>query len=218
MRRKLCALLALAAVAAAASPLAAQARRNALTLSVGYISMTDPWVIEGTDKFDQGGGILVGIQGEYGLSKQFAVSGFASSTLGLTQKMKFDIQSIGVVYELGSSTTQVGASLIFRPLGTLPNGGPRSFFLEVGGGMNFGAASFIDDLTDPNDDLDVNDNWPFALLGAGLAFPMGPRTTAVVYARYNLALAEYSRPWFEGEDIGQKVNSIIVGAGIRTGF
>jgi hypothetical protein len=231
MHKSLRILAGLTIAVAAASPLAAQVRKNAFTPLIGYILPMSE-VIDGDFlKGEQTGGVMVGITAEFGLSKNFSLSAYAGSTIGLTQSFELtDKQDVfgggaGEVYTFGAATTQLGATLVFRPMGVLPNGGPKAFYLEAGAAMNLLAVSDVQ-ARGSGDQLAFGGSYPMAIFGAGYGIPMGPRTTAVIFARYNLALSEYDSDWLqdwnsqppENSDPGLKSSSLLFGVGIRTGF
>jgi hypothetical protein len=91
--------------------------------------------------------------------------------------------------------------------------------------MNFLSVSDVS-ARGSGDQLAFSGSYPMAVVGAGFSIPMGPRTTALIFARYNLALSEYDSDWLqdwnsqppENSDPGQKSNSLLFGVGIRTGF
>jgi len=227
MRRKLVGLTAgvLTLGAAMASTAAAQVRRNAFTPFVSYALPLGNLASGANLDMKATGGVMVGITAEVGLSKVLALSAFAGSTIGLTQKFKVTDKQASDEVTFGAATTQVGATLVFRPLGTLPNGGPRSFFLEAGGALNLLSVSDIT-ARSSSTRLALGDNYPVLTFGAGLSFPMGPRATGLIFARYNLAMTEYNSTWLKdwnaappiNSDPGKKVSVLMIGMGIRTGF
>jgi hypothetical protein len=225
MNRAMRATVVLLLGAALASPAAAQVRRNAFTPFVSYALPLGNLASGPNLDMKATGGVMVGITGELGISKVFAISAFAGSTVGLTQSFKVNDKLGGDEITFGAATTQVGATLVFRPLGTLPNGGPRSFFLEAGGGLNILSVADITARSGGNS-LRLSDNYPVITFGGGLSFPIGPRATGLIFARYNLAMTEYNSAWLKDwnavppidSDPGKKVSVLLVGVGIRTGF
>lgn len=218
----------------AAAPGSAQSRGWAVTPHIGYTLPMNNLVefadasIPGYLQVEPTGGIMVGLTGELGLNKQFAISGFVSSTVGLTQNAtwhysfgptaadKFDI-------DRPIATLQAGATFVVRPLGRLPNGAPKVFFLEAGMGLNQFQVPDITARQDTSEVLSWNSMVPGVLFGGGLTFRIGPRSTMVVFARYHMALGEYSSAGLDDwnsnppPDPGQKVNVLFIGAGLRTG-
>jgi len=227
MQRKWVTLIAgvLALGAATASTASAQVRRNAFTPFVSYALPLGNLASGSNLDMKATGGVMVGITAELGLSKVFALSAFAGSTIGLTQKFKVNDKLAADEFTFGAATTQLGATLVFRPLGTLPNGGPRSFYIEAGGGLNVLSVADITARSNTSR-LALGDNYPVVTVGAGVSFPMGPRATGLIFARYNLAMTEYNSTWLKdwnaappvNSDPGKKVSVLLVGIGIRTGF
>jgi len=227
-------VLAVAALAAgSAARASAQSQGWAITPYIGYsqplnnlVEYADPATPQYL-QVESSGGAMVGVTGELGLSKQFALGGFVSSTVGLTQKGtwhyrlgapdNFDI-------EYGMATTQFGATFIVRPLGRLPNGAPKVFYLEAGGGLNmFRVSQVVDRSGSTTNPLSWDANSPIVVLGGGFTFRVGPRSTLVLFARYNMGMNEYKSDGLTDwnsvppADPGQKVNVLFVGAGLRTG-
>jgi hypothetical protein len=227
-------VLAVAAMAAgSASGAAAQSQGWALTPFVGYIQPLNN-LVEYADasvpqylQVESSGGVMVGVNGELGLSKQFALSGFVSSTVGLTQKGTWHYR-LGAPnnfdYQYGMATTQFGATFVVRPLGRLPNGAPKVFYLEAGGGMNLLQVSDVVDRSgSTSNPLSWDASSPIVILGGGFTFRIGPRSTLVLFARYNMGMNEYTSDGLDDwnsvppPDPGQKVNLLLIGAGLRTG-
>lgn len=236
MRMKPAGLLVAALVLGTAGRAAAQSQGWAITPFAGMVvplgnlvEYADPAGPEFL-QLEPTGGIMVGVTGELSLNKQFAISGFVSSTVGLTQSatqhFRCTAASCGSTitqdWEYGLATTQIGATFVIRPLGRLPNGAPKVFFLEAGAGLNMTQFSDVQDRSgDPAPSW--NGSTPMVILGGGLTFRIGPRSTAVVFARYNMAMSEYTSDGLTDwnsvppEDPGQKVNVLFVGVGLRTG-
>lgn len=175
------------------------------------------------------GGAVVGLIGELGLSKQLAVSGFASSTLGLTSTVALEDPTDPTnALELANAWTQLGATAIVRPLGRLPNGAPKIFWLEAGAAITRFSLAEVRDRSG-GEAPSWTGNFPSVVFGGGFTLRLTPRMTAVVFGRYSLALSEYSSdglddwnaPCSPGDatciDAGQKVNLLQVGVGFRSG-
>ena len=217
-----------AMVAGSVTGASAQSQGWAITPYVGY-SLPSGNLVEPNNAsccltVDPSGGVIVGVNGELGLSKQFAVNAFISSTVGLSQGATWDYSLIGSgVYDFGMATNEFGATFIVRPLGRLPNGAPKVFFLEAGAALTQLRFSEIQDRTSNNPSPTWNSNGTSAIFGGGLTFRIGPRSTLVIFGRYSLALKEYTSDgltdWnsIPPPDIAQKVNLITIGAGLRTG-
>lgn len=236
MRRTAAILLAVLAMSAGSA--GAQSQGWAITPFAGFIAPLGN-MVEYADpagpeflQVEPTGGVMVGVVGELGLSKLLAVSGFLSSTVGLTQKatqhFRCTAASCGTAvvsdFQYGMATTQLGATLVIRPMGRLPNGAPKVFYLEAGGGLNMVQFSDVQDRSGGSEPAPSwNGSWPMLILGGGLTFRIGPRSTAVVFARYNLGMSEYSSDGLDDwnsvppPDPGQKVNVLLVGVGLRTG-
>ena len=169
-------------------------------------------------------GILVGANAELSMSKHFGINAFAASTVGLTQKANFDFSSSGGSnLELGMATTQLGGTLVIRPMGRNPNGSPKVFYLEAGAAYTRLSFSDVTDRSSTSTSPSWNSSGGMAIFGGGLTFRVGPRATLVVFGRYNMALSEYSSAGLDNwnsvppPDTPKKVNSIFVGVGLRTG-
>ena len=236
MRMKPAGLLVAALAVGMAGRAAAQSQGWAITPFAGFVmplgnlvEYADPGAPEFL-QLEPTGGIMVGVNGELSLNKQFAVSGFISSTVGLTQKATQHFRCSAATcgstivedFQYGLATTQLGATFVVRPLGRLPNGAPKLFFLEAGAGLNMTQFS---DVADRNGEPapSWNGATPMIILGGGTTFRIGPRSTVVAFARYNMAMSEYTSDGLDDwnsvppEDPGQKVNVLLVGVGLRTG-
>jgi hypothetical protein len=226
-------VLAAALLMGAAGNLSAQSG-VALTPYIGYLIPSGNLV----NQFNPGsccmtlktkGGIMVGGIGELSLAKQFALSIFAASTVGLSQKADFNQSSGGGSdLTLGMATTQFGGTLIIRPMGRNPNGSPKLFFLEAGAAYQQLSFSDIQDRTSSTASPSWNHSSMVGVFGGGLTFRVGPRATMVLFARYHLPFSEYSSPGLTDwnsvpcggspcPDTPKKVPSILIGAGLRTG-
>lgn len=237
MRMKPAGLLVAALVLGTAGRAAAQSQGWAVTPYLGY-TMPLTNLVEYNDasvpqwlQVEPSGGIMAGVTGELGLNKQFAISGFLSSTLALSQGASWHYSwgstaadKYDVDYRI--ATTQLGATLVIRPLGRLPNGAPKVFFLEVGAGYTMFSVSDITSRQDSTEFPSWNSSSPNAVFGGGLTFRIGPRSTAVFFARYSMALSEYASDGLDDwnglgtsaqVDPGQKANILFVGVGLRTG-
>jgi hypothetical protein len=233
MHRRWTGLLTIVLAAGIAGNLAAQ-QGVALTPFIGYSSPSGNLVERNNSSccmtLEPKGGIMVGAIGELSLAKQFGLSLFAASTVGLTQKANFDFSSGGGSnLQLGMATTQFGGSLIIRPLGRSPNGAPKGFYLE--GGAAYQLLSFSD-VADRSSTSTASPSWNSstvaALFGGGLVFRVGPRASMTIFGRYIMPLSEYSSDGLDDwnsvpcgsgpcPDTPKKVSSIFVGVGLRTG-
>jgi len=231
MRLQSTALAFCAIALGAAGHLAAQ-QSWAITPYASYVSpsgdlVSGPFLVTAL-----GGGANVGVQGEVALAKQIALGAYAASTIGLTSRSTFNFYDGAGTrqggLEFANAWTQFGATLILRPLGTLPNGAPKTFFLEAGAEMTrYGLAEATDRSGNPAPSW--SGNWVSVVGGAGLVFRLTPRLTANIFGRYSYALSEYSSAGLDdwnssctpGDptcvDVGQKVNLLQVGVGIRAG-
>jgi hypothetical protein len=174
-------------------------------------------------------GIQVGATAELNMSKHLAFTGFAASTIGLTQKATFHDIPTNSLVEQGMASTQVGATLMLRPLGRNANGSPNLFYVEGGAAYNMFSFAEIQDRNNPTQTSSWNASSLMGIIGGGLTFRVGRSATMVLFARYHLALKAYDSPgltdWNSpcapGDatciDRAQKVNLLLVGAGLRTG-
>ena len=229
MRMKWTGLLVAALAVGAAGRLTAQGQGWAVTPFVGYSLPLTNYVEPNNPSccltVEKGGGVLVGLTGELSLSKQFAVSGFVSSTVGLSQHATWDYSLLGAgEFVLGAATNQLGATFVIRPLGRLPNGAPKVFFVEAGAALTQFRFSEVEDRSGGGTaSPSWNANTTHAVFGGGLTFRIGPRSTLVLFGRYNMALSEYESDgltdWnlIPPPDVGQKVNILTMGVGLRTG-
>jgi len=226
-------MLAVGALAFGATGRATAQRSWAITPYVTYV-MPSGNLVEGIFlNLETAAGVNVGIQGEVALAKQLALAGHAASTLGLSSATTFVFDPTGASTstEFANAWTQFGATLILRPLGTLPNGAPKTFWLEGGAEMTrYGLAAPVDRTAGGGSDLSWSGSWVSAVAGAGFTFRLTPRLTANVFGRYSFALSEYSSPGLDDwnspcpdpndatcVDFGQKVNLLQIGVGIRAG-
>jgi hypothetical protein len=171
-------------------------------------------------------GIQVGAIGELNMSKHFAISAFAASTVGLTQTAEFNFNTASTtgLLKLGLATTQFGGTFIIRPLGRNPNGSPKVFFLEAGAAYTRLSFSDVQDRTNGNT---ASPSWGWSggmgVFGGGFTFRVGPRSTLVLFGRYNMMLSTYSSAGLDDwnsqppPDTPKKSNMLFFGAGLRTG-
>lgn len=232
MRFRWTGVLAGVLMAGAAGNLSAQ-QGVALTPYIGYMTPLSGGVLVEQNTPGAGGcclevsakgGIMVGAIGELSLAKQFAISAFAASTIGLTQKATFDFTSSGgPSLELGMATTQFGGTFIVRPLGRSPNGAPKGFFIEAGAAYNLLAFSDVADRSGGQAAPSWNSSGPVGIAGGGLVFRVGPRASLSVFARYHHPFGEYESDgltdWnnIPPPDTPKKVGWLFIGAGLRTG-
>jgi len=223
--------LACGLVVAAAGNVAAQ-NSVALTPYLGYISPSGSLVEQnspGTSgcclELKSSGGMMVGGIIELSLAKSLSISGFAASTLGLTQKATFDYSSLGgPALELGMATTQFGGTLRLLPFGRNPSGAPKGIFLEGGAAYELLAFS---DVIDRSGGSTASPSWnssgAVGVFGAGAVFNVGRRANLTVFARYHMPFAEYSSDGLDDwnsippPDTPKKVPTIFFGVGLRTG-
>lgn len=226
--------LAVLACAVTVRTAAAQSQGWAVTPFAAFVQPSGNLVEGPFLDSDPSGGFAVGIIGELGLSKQLAVSGFASSTVGLSSTLTATFKdpsnpANNFEVDFANAWTQIGASAVIRPLGRLPNGAPKIFWLEAGAGITRFSLADVTDRSGDVTNFSWTGNFPSAVFGGGLTIRLTPRMTAVVIARYSLALSEYSSdglddwngPCTPGDatciDAGQKVNLLQVGVGFRSG-
>jgi hypothetical protein len=224
-------LLAGALVVAAAGSAAAQ-NSVALTPYLGYINPTGSLVEQnspGTSgcclELKGSGGLMVGGIIELTLAKSLSISGFASSTLGLTQKATFDYSSLGgPTLELGMATTQFGGTLRLLPMGRNPSGAPKGFFLEGGAAYELLAFSDVQDrsggsTTSPS----WNSSGIVGVFGGGVVFNVGRRANLTIFGRYHMPFAEYTSDGLDDwnsvppPDTPKKAPTFFIGVGLRTG-
>ncbi len=122
-----------------------------------------------------------GIAIELGLSKTISIAVGGNRTFSQTMDIGDNTDPSQATADM--SMTQATGSLIFRPGGRRPNGAPTPLFIEVGGGMNFyGFKNIIVGSTA----IPAND-WkstrPFGMVGAGMNFPIGPRSSVQIFGR-----------------------------------
>jgi len=228
MHRRWTGLLSIALAAGVAGNLAAQ-QGVALTPFIGYTIPSGNLVQGPFLTLKAKSGITVGAIGELSLAKSLGIAAYAMSTVGLSQIGTYDFPGSGASIEQGMATTQFGASLMLRPLGRNPNGSPKVFYLEAGAALNRFSFAAQRDRSDSTRVHSWNGSGLVGLFGGGFTFRVGPRATAVLFARYNLALKEYESDgltdWNSGcapndascIDPGKKVNILTIGLGLRTG-
>jgi len=146
--------------------------------------------------------------------------------VGLSQKARYDFSGLSghPIFDVGMATTQLGGTVILRPMGRNPNGSPKVFFVEAGGAYT--RLSFSE-TQDRSGGSAPSPTWSsgsmMALVGGGFTFRVGPRATMVLFARYSIAMKEYTSAgltdWNSAPppDIPKKVNLLMIGAGLRTG-
>jgi hypothetical protein len=173
-------LLLASLVGAAATSLAAQSpTRIAIIPSAGFgiaAKLVDDPAFILKPKAAGFGAIAI----ELGMSKTVSIAAGLSRTFSQT----LDLSGTLILPATADMTmTQASGSLIFRPGGRRPNGSPTPLFIEVGGGINFyGFKNIIVGSTA----IPAND-WkstrPFGMIGAGMNFPIGPRSSVQVFGR-----------------------------------
>ncbi len=202
----------------------------ALTPYIGYLSPSGNLVDQNNStcclSVKAKSGFVVGAIGELSMSKHFAISAFASSTVGLSQSAEFNFNTASTTgqLKLGLATTQFGGTFIVRPMGRNPNGSPKVFFLEAGAAYTRLSFSDVQDRTNGNT---ASPSWSSsggdAIFGGGLTFRVGPRSTLVIFGRYDMMLSKYSSAGLDDwnsqppPDVAKKINSILIGVGLRTG-
>ncbi len=211
----------------------AQSQGWAMTPFAAYVQPSGNLVEGPFLDTDPSGGFVVGIIGELGLTKQLAVSAFASSTVGLSSTLTATYKDPSNAannseFDFANAWTQLGGTAIIRPLGRLPNGAPKIFWLEAGAAITRFSLADVQDRSGGTS-LSWTGNFPSVVFGGGFTLRLTPRMTAVLFGRYSLALSEYSSdglddwnsPCSPGDatciDAGQKVNLLQVGVGFRSG-
>ncbi len=214
---------------ASAGTAAAQGQGWAVTPFAAYTAPSGNLVEGPFLILDPGPGFVVGITGELGLTKQIALSASASSTVGLTSMSGVEFpQDPTSNFDIANAWTQFGATAIIRPLGRLPNGAPKVFWVEGGASLTRFSLADVQNRTGQAAPSWTSNSMT-AMFGGGFTLRLTPRMTAVVFGRYTLALSEYesdgltdwNSPCTPGDatciDAGQKVNLLQVGVGFRTG-
>jgi hypothetical protein len=235
--------VAAALLLAGAAPLAAQI---SVVPTAGYVLSAGNWLDQTVDYGggDQEtvtikplGGFFVGLNAEYAVNSAISLSGHATRTLGSAQKMGFDYATQGpnfgtfsARFEADMATTSIGGLLIFRPLGRLPSGAPRTIYIEAGGSFNI--YTVTTGFTDVNDQDAVNEfsfgfQSPAVLGGVGVSFPVGPRASLQIFGRAYYELSDYSSNFVDSvnEDLqgsgtqlqGDKSILLQLGLGLRVG-
>ena len=229
MNRNWLAVAAALATAASAARVEAQARSSISIIPIaGYMVPMGKWTDSDTIRLEPGGGIFVGVTAEYSMNKSVSITAQALRTLGLTQTMTMGAPTFfgTTKLETDMTSTQILGTIIFRPLGRLPNGAPKTVYFEVGGGFTlYDVGQGFQNPSGQNDVLDFNSSTAMIAGGAGLSFPIGPRASLQVFGRANYQLSEYSS---EGLDTwngypppssvqGEKSLVMLLGAGLRIG-
>jgi hypothetical protein len=193
-RRWLLAAAVLAVVPA--SRLAAQARRSLSVIpTVGYTLPTYKWVEDPAVEFKPGGGLFVGLTAEYSLNKSFSLAAHGLRTFGLTQTFTVSFPGQGE-FESDMTTTQLAGGIVFRPLGRLPSGAPKSVYMEAGAGLTlFSVATGFTAAADSFPGFKASS--PFVMGGMGLSFPAGPRFSIQVFGRAQYLLSNYSSDFLD---------------------
>jgi hypothetical protein len=189
-------VMAAALVVAPAAQLAAQSQ-SSLSVSpmVGYTFPTYKWVDEQGVEFTPGGGVFVGLIAEYSLNKNLSLAFQGLRTFGLTQTFEVAAQGFGSL-ETDMTTTQLAGGIVFRPLGRLPSGAPRTVYLEAAGGITlFSVSTGFTASADSFPSFAANS--PFVMGGLGLSFPAGPRFSIQVFGRAHYLLSKYSSDFLD---------------------
>jgi hypothetical protein len=213
----------------AAPSLRAQARTTISVIPVGGATLPLADFVDDPDfRLTPQFGVFVGALAELSMNKNLSLFGEATRTLGATQKLDAEFPSCTSCDQLTTdmATTQVSGGIIFRPLGRLPSGAPRSVYLEAGAGISlFSVSRGFQDPSDPQE-LDFNGNSPFVTGGIGLSFPAGPRFSVQVHGRVQYHLGEYSSEglddlesptFFDRQMEAKKPMVVQLGIGLRIG-
>jgi len=205
-------VLLVGALAVAVAPaLRAQVRGSLSVIpTAGYVLSAGGWIDETTLDFGGGdranyalkpkGGVFVGLIAEYNLSKNLSLAAHASRTLGITQRLSevwtatSGFFTPDQTFEADMATTNIGGMLVFRPLGRLPSGAPKTVYFEAGGALNI--YSVTSGFTDVNnqaaiDSVSYKYTTPAIMGGAGLSFPVGPRASLQLFGRAYYQLKAY---------------------------
>ncbi len=205
---------------AATTSLSAQSSRIALIptagYALGYTLADDP-----DYSFDMKAAVGAGLAVEFTLNKNIGLAVMGLRTVG--QKVGVSDAS-GEVGEADAAQTMFGAGLVLRPMGRLPSGAPSPLFIEAGGGLNMWSFGnfIISGSAYPADDF--NASKPFGYVGAGAAFPIGPRAQLLVFGRANIITA-YSSTGLDDFNAappastveGKTAPSFMFGLGLRVG-
>jgi len=145
-----------------------------------------------------GGGVSVGVIAEISLSKSLSLAGQAGRTLGGMQTLQENYFSSGAnatgnEYTVDMATTNLGAMLIFRPLGRTPSGAPKTLYVELGGGINIYNVSqgFTSAGATNTDVFSYDYNTPTLMGGLGFSFPVGRRVSLQLFGRGYYQLNAY---------------------------
>jgi hypothetical protein len=181
---------------AAAPPLAAQSRTSISLVPIGgYVLPTGNWTDDDTITLEPSGGIFVGLVAELAVNNTFSLAAQATRTLGLTQKLTWSSPQFfgqGTELETDLTSTQLIGNLVFRPMGRLPNGAPRTMYIEVGGGlMMYNVSKGFVDPSGQNLELDFDSSSPIVMAGLGFSFPAGPRASVHLFGRANYHVSKY---------------------------
>lgn len=156
----------------------------------------------GTFGLKANGGLSVGLVVEYAINKQLSLAGQVGRTLGGLQKgqMQFFVNPTYAprdsnTYETDMTTTNLGAMLVFRPLGRTPSGAPNKVYIELGGGLNLYSFSAGFRNPGPTDEfLNFDYNTPYVMAGAGVSLPVGRRVSLQIFGRVYNQMQEYNAP------------------------
>ena len=145
-----------------------------------------------------GGGISVGVIAELSMSKSLSLAAQVGRTLGGMQTLEENYFSSGAsgtgnVFTVDMATTNLGAMLVFRPLGRTPSGAPKTLYLELGGGVNIYNVSqgFTSAGATNTDVFSYDYSTPALMAGLGFSFPVGRRVSLQLFGRGYYQLSEY---------------------------
>ena len=177
----------------ATTALRAQARTTLSLIPVGGIQLPMGDFVKDPDfKLTPRFGVFVGALAELTMNKNISFFGEASRTLGATQKLEASFPSSGGdKLTTDMATTQLAAGLIFRPLGRLPSGAPKSVYFEAGGGFTMYSVSAGFQDPSAQNDLNFSGNSPFVMGGLGISCPAGPRASVQISGRVRYQVSAY---------------------------
>jgi hypothetical protein len=215
-----------------AAPLEAQARTTISVMPIAsYVLPSGDWTDNDSLRLAPGGGVAVGLSAEVSLGKTLSVTGEVSRTLGLTQHLDaeipaFEDPSAGIpgVLRTDLTTTSLAGTVVFRPMGRLPNGLPRGVFIEAGGTLVLYNVGTGFQPTSGSEELDFNWSTVAITGGAGVAFPAGRRFAIQVFGRALVQLSEHGSQGLDDWNsivgtsvVGEKSLLLQFGVGLRVG-
>jgi hypothetical protein len=221
--------------AGAVTRVEAQAKKPGLAI-IPYGAYAVPGTLAEDDNysFTPNSAPSIGLQLEYGASKNVAVGAGINYTFGQTLDLDYtDASTPSFTFGEGDITTMgIYGVLSFRPGGRLPSGAVTPLAIELGGGVNM--LSFDKILVDTDGDGNfetaispVDDfNSSSAMAFAGLAYniPIGPRGSIQLFGRGTVQFG-YSSQGLDDFNSTPPVSSVegstafgfMIGAGLRFG-